>query len=310
MCIRDRHRDIRFDGKSNADDAPISMIITVLAAYLYNHNANLFHALADITKKLTAYSQLLTERYDVLALSESTRDYHIISRTPDGIWHLNNPVADENFAERWHENGNRKAKAFFQWSNWIYEDIVRPIENGNVASFYNTCRMLIPDLESRLNSFPSTIQQALQRNIQYIRALPPRSFFFQRQRKELIYPIVLDTDCRVKVECLATKSGWRSINYCNNGSPLPKGYSLKFTAQTNVKHPDCVLWQVVNTGEEAEKAHCLRGDFYNNETVDAYTGGYVRKESTSYTGKHWIECFIIKNQKCVARSGEFVVNIQ
>jgi len=35
-----------------------------------------------------------------------------------------------------------------------------------------------------------------------------------------------------------------------------------------------------------------------------------RRESTLYKGMHWIECFIIKNGKCVARSSEFVVNIE
>ena len=68
-----------------------------------------------------------------------------------------------------------------------------------------------------------------------------------------------------------------------------------------------VHWQVVNTGAEAYKANGLRGGFYKGTTE---THGTVRKENTEYKGKHWIECFIVKDGICCARSGEFVVNIE
>ena len=35
----------------------------------------------------------------------------------------------------------------------------------------------------------------------------------------------------------------------------------------------------------------------------------VHWEKSLYTGKHWIECFIVKDGICVARSGRFYVNI-
>ena len=45
------------------------------------------------------------------------------------IWAIPNPVnPTENFADRWHENNNRKAKAFFQWIDWVYKDLVRNLE--------------------------------------------------------------------------------------------------------------------------------------------------------------------------------------
>ncbi|WP_197996831.1 nucleotide-binding domain-containing protein, partial [Gimesia chilikensis] len=31
---------------------------------------------------------------------------------------------------------------------------------------------------------------------------------------------------------------------------------------------------------------------------------------TKFPGMHWVECFVVKNGVCVARSGEFVVNIE
>jgi hypothetical protein len=80
-----------------------------------------------------------------------------------------------------------------------------------------------------------------------------------------------------------------------------------FSASTNVPVPFQVYWQVVNTGKEAEDARQLRGEIVLSKT--AGVGGLTQKESTLYTGIHWVECFIVKNSFCVARSGEFVVRI-
>jgi hypothetical protein len=88
---------------------------------------------------------------------------------------------------------------------------------------------------------------------------------------------------------------------------LNKRLDLLFSASTNVAAPFQVYWQVVNTGKEAEDARQLRGEIVLSKT--AGVGGLTQKEATSYTGIHWVECFIVKNGVCVARSGEFVVRI-
>jgi hypothetical protein len=68
----------------------------------------------------------------------------------------------------------------------------------------------------------------------------------------------------------------------------------------------------VNTGPHAASKNGLRGNFFNAKL----TGGspssnkHVNWEHTEYTGKHWIECFVIKEDVCVARSGRFYVNIK
>ena len=38
----------------------------------------------------------------------------LIRRLPDGTWYVGNPVNPaENFADRWHEDGHVRARAFF-----------------------------------------------------------------------------------------------------------------------------------------------------------------------------------------------------
>ena len=102
-----------------------------------------------------------------------------------------------------------------------------------------------------------------------------------------------------------TNSSGVSIEYINNGIPLEKDCSLHFRAITGIKPPYTVKWQIVNTGYEAQNAGCLRGYF-----EDSDEGPNGKRESTSYTGSHSVQCFIIKRGVCVAKSKEFVVNIR
>ena len=79
------------------------------------------------------------------------------------------------------------------------------------------------------------------------------------------------------------------------------GLSAKWT-------PYQVFWQVVNTGRDARaEFNGLRGGFENKQTD--VNNPLVRDESAKFRGRHWIECFIVQNGRCVARSGEFVINI-
>lgn len=103
----------------------------------------------------------------------------------------------------------------------------------------------------------------------------------------------------------ATDINGQTVEYENNGTPLEKNCSLIFRALTSVKQPYRVVWQIVNTGIEAENGGCLRGGF---EESDIGTNG--KREATAYTGSHSVQCFIIKRGVCVAKSKEFIINIR
>ena len=104
--------------------------------------------------------------------------------------------------------------------------------------------------------------------------------------------------------CIRSSEG-NAIEYQSNGFPLEKNCELHFRAITGVKKPYTVQWQIVNTGDEAAAANCLRGNF---EPSDEGENG--KREATSYTGSHSVQCFIIKRGVCVAKSKEFIVNIK
>lgn len=109
-------------------------------------------------------------------------------------------------------------------------------------------------------------------------------------------------------------SNWTT--FTNDGPAIPKHLYLRFSAETNVQTPYTVFWQVVNTGSEALNAGCKRGQIVESSSAGA--GGLqsttapsiFRDERTLYSGSHWVECFIVRNRVCVARSRPFVVNIQ
>lgn len=88
----------------------------------------------------------------------------------------------------------------------------------------------------------------------------------------------------------------------SDGRNLAAGLSLKYIAQTNAVGSFQYYWQVVNTGQAAMLANDLRGQII--------PGNQVRWEHTRYRGKHWVECFVVQNGVCIARSGKFFINIK
>lgn len=91
-----------------------------------------------------------------------------------------------------------------------------------------------------------------------------------------------------------------------SGTALNKNGDLKFEVKANNLKDYEIYWQVTNTGREASNANCLRGDFYESEVVE---GKRIRKESTAYTGHHYVEAFIIQGGICYGKSAPFEVNI-
>ncbi len=84
-----RHRDVRYNGD---DDKPISIIITTLAAKVYDNEAGVHEAILNIVPGMRQ---------------------HIEDR--GGVWWVENPVNPlENFADKWQECP-RKAQLFFEW---------------------------------------------------------------------------------------------------------------------------------------------------------------------------------------------------
>ena len=98
----------------------------------------------------------------------------------------------------------------------------------------------------------------------------------------------------------------------SDGRLVQSGLHVKYVAKTNAHGAYQVFWQVVNTGKHAELEKGLRGGFFEAKLSSGSKSSkpLVNWERTEYSGKHWIECFIIQNGELVARSGRFFLNIK
>jgi len=285
--ILKRHRDVQF---TDDDDKPISIIITTLAASVYQNEASVSEALLSIVPKMRT---------------------ELKSKKRGLAWWVPNPVSpEENFADKW-EREPRKAQVFFEWLDLIereHRELLTDTGFQKIGEYLTEAygaREASKALEKStrrssggglaIYGSPAPLAESVQELTSF--NLP--------QRQQPAWPIVHQPQFSVAVTAKCRKTGnWRALSI--NGQVL-RGSSLQFTANTNVQQPFEVFWQVVNTGRDARLRQQLRGQFETPRT-DA-TNPLVRDESAEYRGRHWIECFIVQNGVCVARSGEFIVNI-
>lgn len=113
-----RHRDICFE--NNAEDAPISIIITTLAAHAYNGEIDIYEAMCSILNKMAKYIECR-----------------------NGVFWIENPVMkEENFADKWNDSPNKRI-AFMSWLAQARKDLIdEPLSClgiNNVANKYKIC---------------------------------------------------------------------------------------------------------------------------------------------------------------------------
>lgn len=293
-----RHRDMRFAGLTNENCKPISMIISVLSAEIYNNEDTIYNTLKNILTVLDRHSHQNQEtfRFDESMIGSA---YTLIQRDSAGEWHIPNPTCDgENFADRWRleENGikHARAKAFFDWVKWAKNDFLSGtdfIEEDYFVGKYGY------GSQRPSNNLPSIF------NVSH------------RQRPEEKWEI--QKAYNASITASYNKNGWQvfpdqSTRFAiQSGASVPVKKSICFKAVTDFPHPYEVHWQVVNTGPQAQNAGCLRGDFYSSNGECAIERGKkTRVEPTAYIGDHWVQCFIVRNNICVAMSEPFVVRIR
>jgi hypothetical protein len=141
-------------------------------------------------------------------------------------------------------------------------------------------------------------------NESYFPAAFNKSLLNQPHREQPHWPIKLTFNLEIHGNF---KQGKKQMTITPS-TLVPKHCDIYFTGTTNTPRPFDVFWQVVNTGSEAESKGGLRGNIFQSKTLGV--GGLRQKENSEYTGSHWIQGYIIKNGNCVARSYEFLVNIE
>lgn len=284
--ILKRHRDLHYNGD---DDKPISIIITTLAAHAYNNEPDLFDALRNMLPQMRAGIELR-----------------------DGVYWVPNPVnPEENFADKWSETP-RKSELFFAWLaelDRLYQEL---LTTGTMLKVGSTLTEAFGDhavssAMRQVTGQTGTAKDVIANSTSLARVAPPSSRQLSRfavaHREDPYWPVRSIKAVSIQATASVSHDAYRPgpFRLGNDAGPLPKGAKLRFYATTDVAQPFEVHWQIVNTGAEATVARNLRGRII--------PGSLEHEETTQYRGMHWVECFIVKNGACVARSGEFVVNI-
>lgn len=114
------------------------------------------------------------------------------------------------------------------------------------------------------------------------------------------FPIALRYDLKI-VGRVEEKPGFRSYDLTTHGNRVGKGRSLLFRiARCNVPEPYEVLWKARNRGDEAAAEGELRGSILED------AGARQRRESTKWRGDHYVDCYIVKGGRVVARDRQRV----
>jgi hypothetical protein len=277
--ILKRHRDMMF--ATNADDKPISVILTTLAAKSYRNEDNVAEALVSILNGMDAHVELR-----------------------DGVWWVENPTdAAENFADRWESLPSRR-QAFRQWLAKARSDFAEIARKQDELQLVEAAsRPLGARLARSAQTAPTShtlLNESLFKSIAGV--------FTASHKKAVPWVKSGTVPGSVSIASVqAFRSGFRPRPVRSDGPALAKLTTVEFNAKTNVPQPYDVYWQIVNTGIDATRSGKLRGDFDLGTIVK---GEIVHTEDAAYSGTHSIECFIVKNKVLVARSGAFLVNVK
>jgi hypothetical protein len=100
------------------------------------------------------------------------------------------------------------------------------------------------------------------------------------------------------------RTGFRQYDLPSQGNRVRKGQKIRFTVtRCTVPAPYTIYWKIRNFGDEAANAGQLRGDMHRDD------GSGWRDESTKYRGSHYVECYVVKNGICVAKTRQRVIVI-
>ncbi|KQV51698.1 hypothetical protein ASE26_29375 [Duganella sp. Root198D2] len=281
--ILKRHRDMRFTGDEEL--SPISIILTTLSALAYNQETTITGALFGILERMAS---------------------HIEQR--NGVYWIENPADPrENFADKWQETPAKK-DAFYEWLELAKEDFA-------LAASANAEGDFIEAMAPRMGR--SLVEGAVKRGSPTIgHSLAASATNFSKKilkfrdaphRKPMTLPLLTGANGNVSLSLTVSRNGYRPDARSSDGEFVTRGSTLTFNARTTIQKPFKVFWQVVNTGDEARVARDLRGGF--DEGI-VQSGDLSRNETARYSGSHSLECFIVKDGYCVAKSGQFIVNIK
>lgn len=306
-----RHRDVYF--KDNPDNGPASVIITALTGLAYKGEDTIEEILMNGPIQWLSFIKV--------------KDNGLSIKIPS--------LPDDDYADKWNENGYQVVLNFLKWHRQLILDLDYLFGRDNFALFTAQAKKMFSESSiDKITNYSPTINRTLLESFggaklpstilsthplfRHAKSLPVNSVFMP------------NANFSVRIECRvydndndATLFNENFIEKFTEFSPiLKKGKHLSFKAK--IYSPQGygyhVKWQITNTGYEAAntitaKGNQLRGEFISEK--ESSKKSYIHTESTSYSGTHFVQCFILRNEnikgviveKCVAKSEIITINI-
>ena len=99
---------------------------------------------------------------------------------------------------------------------------------------------------------------------------------------------------RARVECTVDRKAGFRHGPLRSMRSVDKRRTLCFRVITDVPEPFDLYWKVRNRGQEAAQIDQLRGQIFKDNGTRRHT------ESTLYTGRHYVEVYVVKNRIVLA----------
>lgn len=256
------------------DIKPASILVTTLAGHAYRGQRDLDRALIETAESMPQYVE---------------------SRS--GLWWVENPAhSGENFADKWNSNPERK-EAFFSWLETV-------AKSARVATRTASAHEAGDALSPTFGSLAAEAGQVVAGKGPTSRFKAARGDARAPREQYIEEMFTMDLRYKVSVSCDVADPAAPNRYYRRRAAHqrrLQKLRSLRFEVTgTSAPEPYDVYWKVRNYGREA----MLKGELRGEITRDA--GRRMREERTAYQGDHYVEGYIVKDGRCVARTREWV----
>lgn len=301
VMLLKRHRDVFFHNAEEnwiKDNKVLSIIITTLAGQYYSGQSNLAEAFVETVENIEQgikYKSKGDIEYRNFIYNENfsieDKDFQI----------LNPSYPEENFTDKWKDESDKK-RAFFMWLTQLKQDV-------------KELKMLLLGESSKTKilykMFGNGIKEAVKQFLCHDIIINESKYI-----KKLNFPLNWIENVNIRAY-----ASYKNISHIHeayllgdqveSGDVINKDNNLLFVAQTTAFEPYDVYWQVANKGMEAIDEDGIRGEIIREpkKIYDKFSR-YQRKEGAKYSGRHWIRCFVVKNNYCVAISDKFYVEVR
>lgn len=112
----------------------------------------------------------------------------------------------------------------------------------------------------------------------------------------------IKTNHSIKIEILINQDGFRPGQLLRKLFHLRKNYQPIYkVVESTIDEPYEVMWKIKNSGVEARNVGKLRGEIYEDHGLKQRDN-----ETAMFSGVHYIECYAIKEDVCIAQDRVYV----